>query len=379
MTLPTWSDAAIPLPVADWTARAVRAPVTRWTETSPAMPVTEWGILTRFLPQMWLSAPLLPTSQTCYGATVTVTIEASLFNNSAAFFDAQTTQFVAPALLTNSQSFFTPSVAMPLFPSLVTNAQTFFGPTTTQYVAAGLVTNSQTFHAPSTTQYLAPALLTNSQSFYAPTVSPPPTVKTYITGASSSGYTTSYTFSSTSIGTASSDRLVVVVVEGRQAVVDRTVSSVTIGGVSATIVSATNVSGRYPGCIAYLTVTSGTTADIVVTFSGSTGSGCAIQVYTLTSLSSTTPVDSDQSGTVASPASVTLTTSSQGALIAGVGGNGGATGSISWTGPTEDYEVSPATGFRVGSASKDNTGTSETVTATETVATQMRLMAVAWR
>lgn len=379
MNLPAWSDAAIPLPVAEWTARRVPAPVSRWTESARSAPVASWSILTRFLPQIWLSAPLLTNSQTFYGATITVTIEASLFNNSAAFFDAQTTQFVAPALLTNSQSFFTPSVAMPLFPSLVTNAQTFFGPTTTQYVAAGLVTNSQTFHAPSTTQYLAPALLTNSQSFYAPTVSPPPTVKTYITGTSSSSSATTFTFSSTSIGTASSDRLVVVVVEGRQAVADRTVSSVTIGGVTATIASGTNVPSKYPGCIAYLTVTSGTTADIVVTFSGSTFGGCGIQVYTLTSLSSTTPVDSDQSGMVASPASVTLTTSSQGALIAGVGGNGGATGSISWTGPTEDYEVSPGTGHRVSSASKDNTGTSETVTATETVATQMRLMAVAWR
>ena len=118
-----------------------------------------------------------------------------------------------------------------------------------------------------------------------------PTV-TYITGAAQAGNS----FANVNIGTASADRLVVVVVttgNGTNTTLP-TPTAVSIGGTNGTIhVSGGESEGAGGNANAYAIasrlVTSGTTATIAITASG-TVSSYSIQVYTITDYNSATPV-----------------------------------------------------------------------------------------
>lgn len=120
----------------------------------------------------------------------------------------------------------------------------------------------------------------------------PTLVNTYITTEQSSTFVSSTTFSSVAIGTASSDRFVIVsafISSGAAGTID----SVSIGGDAATEIFS------HPswnaGTIAYygLKVTTGTTADIIVT-SNASRSAWVISVNTITGNDSLslTPVNS---------------------------------------------------------------------------------------
>lgn len=131
----------------------------------------------------------------------------------------------------------------------------------------------------------------------------PPTI-TYVTSYTSASNATTYSFPSSSIGTASADRLVVVVVEngviGSSAA--RTLSSGTIGGVSATVHTGTSDADTGPTNpvavdMMSLVVASGTTATIAVTLSG-LASCCKISIYTVTSYNSATPTIYTGAGTL---------------------------------------------------------------------------------
>jgi hypothetical protein len=131
------------------------------------------------------------------------------------------------------------------------------------------------------------------------------------------------TLTNSAISTASSTRFVIVAI---QAIVStRTITSVTIGGVSASSlydVNGTNTKTAYYG----LLVPTGTTATIIVNWSGALGAnGGAIGVYAAYDLLSTTPIDSQNS--TASPGVINMTTQSGGVAIMG--------GSIFGTSPTD--------------------------------------------
>lgn len=110
---------------------------------------------------------------------------------------------------------------------------------------------------------------------------------------------TSYTFSSASIGAEAPDRHVIVMVSGF-ASASRDIASVTIGGVSANVVSYPTASFNPCVVIAMLKVPTGTTKNIVATFNGGMAS-CHMRVYTviakdlavLDNGASTTPTVSD--------------------------------------------------------------------------------------
>lgn len=95
--------------------------------------------------------------------------------------------------------------------------------------------------------------------------------------ASSTGNNTTYTFNNVSIGTAATNRVVVVIVQTQA-----TLSTVTVGGISATIVGSTSC------YIAYAVVPTGTTATIVVTHTAST-TRCYVDTYRVIPGFSTTP------------------------------------------------------------------------------------------
>jgi len=186
---------------------------------------------------------------------------------------------------------------------------------------------------------------------------------------------TSYTFDNCNIGTASADRRVVVVVQHTKS---ESISSLTIGGVTATLdynVSAT----RFVG-FASLTVTTGTTANIVVTMTGSVDN-MVISIYTITGLSSTTPIEAlaatVTSGTVSTIS--TLDVEQGGVVIAAV--TGSDINAYTFSGVDEQYDATIESGQRAatGYAQTYATSTSYTVSATSALTQSSRLVAVSWK
>lgn len=139
-------------------------------------------------------------------------------------------------------------------------------------------------------------------------------------------------YTSIPIGVASVDRLVVVAVAGFNSVDARTVTSVTIGGVAATLIE--NNSSTLLNAFAYATVPSGTTATIVVTLSGVANRGQGIGVWEIKGLSSTTPL---QTGSVVNTTSINFSAATPGsiAILAATSNN---LAGVSWTNATGDFD-----------------------------------------
>lgn len=156
---------------------------------------------------------------------------------------------------------------------------------------------------------------------------------------------TTYTFSGYPIGTASPTRRVIAIVYASLGTTGRTLSSATIGGVSATIdVQAThNSGGSQTLAIISATVPTGTTANIVATFSGAMARA-ACWAVAVDGLQSVTPVLT-ASATAADPISGTVNQRDGGFVIAGAFTNN--TSSYTWTGVTERVD----TAFDVQTAS----------------------------
>jgi hypothetical protein len=146
--------------------------------------------------------------------------------------------------------------------------------------------------------------------------------------ATNSADLTIYTFSAQPIGTAAEGRRVVVGIGTNST---RTVSSVTIGGVSASIDATHFVSGDGRVAIASAVVPTGTTADVVVTLD-SGALGCGIGVWTLTGGAPTGHVDSGGGD----PIGLDVSTAAGDVVIAYVAGI--ANQVFTWTGATERFE-----------------------------------------
>ena len=160
------------------------------------------------------------------------------------------------------------------------------------------------------------------------------------------------------IGTASSDRYVIVGVGGTLGT--RSVSSLTINGVTATqIVSLTSTC---TSAIYMANVTSGSGVQtIAVTWSGAVDV-CGIGVWTLTGVSSTTPVNTQSSS--ANPYTASLSTVSGGVAVAYVMVNN--TTSFTWTNLTEQFDNSAAAVGHSGAHDAANTGSAISITCTPT-------------
>lgn len=200
---------------------------------------------------------------------------------------------------------------------------------------------------------------------------------TYIGMVSESGDFTNYTFTAVNIG---SPGLVAIVISGSSA--GNTINSVTIGGVSANILTATNQStGSSISVMAWLRVASGTTADIVVNWSGQM-KRCSVAVYRITGNSKDAPYNV----VVATPAAVTTLSIASGIPngAAGIFASVADTGtSYTWTGIAEDYDTQiDTTGTMTvsgGHISKYNRFPPYTVTATVGASGNvMTLVSAAW-
>ena len=169
---------------------------------------------------------------------------------------------------------------------------------------------------------------------------------------------TTYTFSGESLGVADSDRVIAVGIHGRSGGAGGSISSVTIGGVSATIIQATESATKCG--LAYASVPSGATGAIVVTFN--TGQlGCTIGKWRVVT-GTPGPVSSNTAtGVGAAPISFATTVPAGGFGIAVASAQAG-TRAFSWTNATERYDTDQSLDF------VDPTGadfeSSATVTAT---------------
>ena len=145
---------------------------------------------------------------------------------------------------------------------------------------------------------------------------------------------TSATFSGRAIGAASTDRIVVI---GVTCNAGEPITSATIGGISASEV----VAGDAAGGTAYAAlwqapVPTGTTADIVVNFTG-TSFRTGLGVWAIYSASSTV---TDTGSSTADPSTDTLNISAGGVAIGMANASGGGTlSTYTWTGLTEKFDA----------------------------------------
>lgn len=179
-----------------------------------------------------------------------------------------------------------------------------------------------------------------------PSFSPPviATVSATASSASAENFT-SYTFSSLSFGTAQSNRYIIVAAGvGDGDADDRQISGITIGGVAGTeVIHAFNefiASSTSSAAIYIASVPTGTTGDIVVATSGSgTAGNCTVVVYRATGIN---PSAIDTASSTSDPASLNVDVVANGIIVACF--NNYDNGTVSWTGPTEDYDANAENG-----------------------------------
>lgn len=177
-----------------------------------------------------------------------------------------------------------------------------------------------------------------------------------------------YTFSSKNFGKEYTGRHIIVGVAGRKSGSgSETVSSITIGGVTATLTlqDYNDESGVNVGCLAIASVPTGTSGDIVVTF-GSTMSHCDIFIYNINFVNSITAHDTASAKT---GSTLSITSSDEfdlpinGVAVALALGNQTGSGSaVTWTTVSEDTDVNTASSIVASTANTqgtDNNGTAD--------------------
>ena len=172
----------------------------------------------------------------------------------------------------------------------------------------------------------------------------------------------SETFSSKSFGAADSGRTIYVAIMAGHSdtITDEVVSSVTIGGVSASVVKRSNHdnSGNFPfeACIWKAAVPTGTTGDVVVNYNNapSNAVGMAISIYRVLGESGTLY---DFATDTASSLTLDVDTVVNGFVIACAATQNGT--ALSWSGVTEDIGVDVNTNeyFSAGSLSVTSAST----------------------
>jgi hypothetical protein len=174
-----------------------------------------------------------------------------------------------------------------------------------------------------------------------------PASVTYITSRADTSNAATYTFTASNIGAEAADRIVVVTAGTETTGGATVISSITIGGNTATEAVQYGVLNRTVAGIFYLEVPTGTTADIVVNFSSASCQRCVIGIWNINGASSSTPYDTD---TVANSTGASTTTTlsnldfpdnSVGICVI-VSGDSGA---MSWANANERYETDTAEGL----------------------------------
>ncbi len=182
----------------------------------------------------------------------------------------------------------------------------------------------------------------------------------FISSAQSTSSSSSYSFSSMSIGPARSDRVVIVCVGADAGSGSGTISSVTIGGITATqiVSAASGTSGHSTAGIYAALVPTGTTATIVVNVSNSY-SRCTVVVYTMTGTGGKFTATNTSTATNSTSLSISgLTGKVNGCAlaVADCANSGGTSVSVTQGGLAEDFNsaYSGVSYSRVATQSKNN-------------------------
>lgn len=175
---------------------------------------------------------------------------------------------------------------------------------------------------------------------------------TYLQSATTATNGTTMTFSSQNVGTADADRYVIVGIIGRSNDgANKTLDSVTIGGVSATI----SVSGWNSGnvaAIAIAAVPSGTTATVALTFSD-TMTSAGISMWSELKVSSLTATSTGTDTTDALSANINLTNG----FVVAIAKSDTGSDSATWTNADENQDGADADSNAYSSGSKSYTTT----------------------
>lgn len=167
-----------------------------------------------------------------------------------------------------------------------------------------------------------------------------PIVSSFITSTTDPADATIYTFASQSFGAEAANRYIIVSFGAASATASRTLSSATIGGVSASILLQTSIAGssRLSGIIVAL-VPNGTTGDVVLTFSAGMDR-CGIGIYRATGLLSTSAYDTAQNSATSgtSVSTNTIDCPAGGLIIATSQSSATATTNHTYAGVTEDFD-----------------------------------------
>jgi hypothetical protein len=155
----------------------------------------------------------------------------------------------------------------------------------------------------------------------------------FLQSTGSNSNLTTYTFSSENLGAADAGRYIIVGVTARNSTADRTLDSVTVGGVAATIV-ADIADGTSRASIAIAAVPTGTTGDVVVTYSGQQ-LRCRIGLWRATGIDPT-PHDTETDGSDTVP-SASLNVPAGGFAVAVAMEN--ALTTATWVGLTEAWDA----------------------------------------
>jgi hypothetical protein len=161
------------------------------------------------------------------------------------------------------------------------------------------------------------------------------------------GTASQITFTGVGLGTAATGRRILVAVHWSEGGIHQELTSLTIGGVSATIHVQRGHTGGSTGlgvALASAVVASGTSASIVATFEGAVANGHVRAYRMMHYENSPTDTDSDeQTGSTAS-LSATLTTGGKATIVGAYTGSTNTAGNaIAWTGATEQYDIGTST------------------------------------
>lgn len=184
------------------------------------------------------------------------------------------------------------------------------------------------------------------------------------------------TFTAIGFGAADSNRVVVAAFAFRSDTGAETISGVTIGGVSATRVTSAfqNDAGLVTSDIWYATGVSGTSGDVVITFSGNIETG-ACGTYRIVT-GTTTPTFGGGAVNSGASISTSLTVPASGFGIAVAGNRQLAVSDIVWTNAVSDWNQNDATNQR--SFAGAHATLSNTITATPALSANNAISVAAW-
>ncbi len=185
-----------------------------------------------------------------------------------------------------------------------------------------------------------------------------PTI-TYIGDATCAFPASTCTVTNTNIGTAATDRTVIIGIDFNS---QTTLTSVTIQGITSNIFVQTFANTMTTAFVG-IGVPTGTTATVVITAASSqAGSTAHIGVWTVNGLNSLTPDNTQTAST--SPCNITLTNVANGAAFMDTMSNATASEVITGTGFVQDYNVTYNVSKKAAGGHAPTTGTSLTLTGT---------------